>query len=276
VTKYHHPKPTKPKYTASHKKHIRSASIRMQAATHAIATHEGDHMVKRTIAEEVLYPPHAARTESAAYVAVHHDLVHVRKLPCMVCGVSVDTIHDPAHNPFGATALETHHHMVEWALSNAIDVEKFNVRIVRMLHARNHRDPKYQDPSNPANARRFTRQEMIDWIDHDPDNLWVLCDVHHRHRDVGIHMVTGPIWGAQDLLLQQYQLGVQAARARGAKAVDGEHPEELPHADDAPADDAVGDTPQASAPHADAPIQPTELQAAEVLFTSLLKGLFTK
>lgn len=270
MTKYHHPKPTKPKYTASHKKHIRSASIRMQAATHAIATHEGDHMVKRTIAEEVLYPPHAARTESAAYVAVHHDLVHNRKLPCMVCGVSVETLDDPTHNPFGATALETHHHMVEWALSNAIDVEKFNVRIVRMLHARNVRDPKYQDPANPAHARRFTRQEMIDWIDHDPDNLWVLCDVHHRHRDVGIHMVTGPIWGAQDLLLQQYQLGAKAGTAAArSKAAAGEHPDELPHADD-----PVEHGQTAEAAHADAPIQPTELQAAEALFVGLLKGIF--
>lgn len=46
----------------------------------------------------------------------------------------------------------------------------------------------------------FTQQEMLDWIDHGRDNLWVLCDVHHRHKYVGIHAITYPIWGPQDIL----------------------------------------------------------------------------
>jgi hypothetical protein len=271
LTKHSH-KADKPKFTAAHRQNIRAASVRMKAATHAIATHEEAHVVRRTVEEEVLYPPHAARTESSAYVAVHHDLVHNRKLPCMVCGVSIDTIHDASHNPFGAIALETHHHMVEWALSNAIDVEKFNARIVRMLHARNPSDPKYRDPSDPHRARRFTRDEMIAWIDHDPDNLWVLCDVHHRHKDVGIHMVTGPIWGAQDLLLQQYQLGAVKGRARGrGKAVEGDHPEDAPGGAE-----AVDAEHPESGDQATKPIAPTELEAAEALFTGLLRGLFGK
>jgi hypothetical protein len=37
-------------------------------------------------------------------------------------------------------------------------------------------------------------------VDHSPDNLWVLCDVHHRHKFVGIHAITYPIWGPQDLV----------------------------------------------------------------------------
>lgn len=41
---------------------------------------------------------------------------------------------------------------------------------------------------------------MRAWIDHHPDNLMVLCDVHHRHAGVGIHAVTAPIWRVQPLL----------------------------------------------------------------------------
>lgn len=255
--------------TAEHKRNIRGAALRMRAATEAIATHEHAHEEHRTLVEHVLYPPHAARTQTAAYTAIHRYLVHERKLPCIVCGVTADTLHDPAHNPFGATALETHHHMVEWALSNAIDVEKFNSRVVRMLHARNPNDPRYADPRDARYARRFTREEMVAWIDHDPDNLWVLCDVHHRHRDVGIHMISGPIWGAQDLLLPEYLPGhsgaqghaapahaAHASRSRGHKA----------HADEAPA-----------APHSEdaEDIHPSEVEQVQNLFVGLLKGLFS-
>ena len=45
---------------------------------------------------------------------------------------------------------------------------------------------------------------MTDWIDHGRDNLLVLCDIHHRHVYVGIHAITGPIWGAQNLLQKSY------------------------------------------------------------------------
>jgi hypothetical protein len=37
-------------------------------------------------------------------------------------------------------------------------------------------------------------------VDHGFDNLWVLCDVHHRHKFVGIHAITYPIWRPQDVV----------------------------------------------------------------------------
>ncbi len=39
----------------------------------------------------------------------------------------------------------------------------------------------------------------------------MLCDVHHRHKFVGIHAITYPIWGPQDVVdagLMQKQIDV--------------------------------------------------------------------
>jgi hypothetical protein len=142
--------------------------------------------------EDVFYPPHPPRHVTPEYKQAHDRLVHEMKLPCLVCGVTIETVHDAKRNPYQARQLETHHHVVEWALAHALDLGKFNVRIVAQHRARPHHDPIYDQP--------FTQAQMEAWVDHHPDNLWVLCDVHHRHKFLGIHTISGPIWGVQDLL----------------------------------------------------------------------------
>ena len=149
--------------------------------------------------EAVFYPPHSPRTESTAYGAIHDELVHTEDRPCVVCGVRSSTLKVPAQNRFGAAAMETHHAVIEWSLAKAVDLGKFNAEVVAKL--------KTQHPEEQVYRRAFTQSEMEAWIDHHPDNLVVLCDVHHRHRGVGIHAITGPIWGAQSLLLDCYELG---------------------------------------------------------------------
>ncbi|MBS2028638.1 MAG: hypothetical protein JST54_12100 [Deltaproteobacteria bacterium] len=153
--------------------------------------------------EAVFYPPHSPRTESTAYGAIHHHLVHKEDRPCVVCGVKYSTLKSPTRNRFGAVQLETHHALIEWSLAKAIDVGKFNADVISKL--------REQNPLEPLYRRTFSRSEMEAWIDHHPDNLWVLCDVHHRHRGVGIHAISGPIWGAQVLLMDRYELGSQDA-----------------------------------------------------------------
>lgn len=155
------------------------------------------HKVSNLLKQEVFYPPHSPRTESPAYAKVHKRLTKQLDLPCIVCGVRNSTLSDPTANWAQAKAIETHHHVVEWALQNAIDVAKFNARIVAFHRAKPHHDPMYDTD--------FTQQQMLDWIDHHPDNLWVICDVHHRHSEVGIHSVTYPVWGAQDLIADGFQ-----------------------------------------------------------------------
>lgn len=160
------------------------------------------HAVSRLLHEVVNYPGHAARKSSPEYTKVHKELTKEKDLPCLACGVKnsilqdTKTRNDPALNPHGATQMETHHHIVEWALANAIDLKKFNQRIVQHMRARPHHDPIYD--------KDFTPTQMLEWIDHHPDNLWVLCDVHHRGSFFGVHEITFPIWGPQDLVQDNF------------------------------------------------------------------------
>lgn len=153
------------------------------------------HAVDRLLKEDVFYPPHDPRKESKAYAKAHKYLVKELDLPCLVCGVKNSTLSDPSQNKVGAKGIETHHHIIEWALQNAIDLAKFNQRVFPNLKAR------HPETYN----KEFTQQEMLDFIDHSPDNLWTLCDVHHRHSLVGVHSITFPIWSAQDLILDDFE-----------------------------------------------------------------------
>ena len=157
------------------------------------------HIEHRTLVEDAFYPPHAPRNESAAYAAIHQRLVHQEDRACLVCGVRNSTLADPRHNLFGAGAMETHHALIEWSLAGAVDLAKFNAEVVAKF--------RLEKPEEPLYRRPFSRAQMDAWIDHHPDNLWVLCDVHHRHKGVGIHAISGPIWGAQPLLRARYELG---------------------------------------------------------------------
>lgn len=152
----------------------------------------------RTLKEIAKYPPHPPRTASRRYRETHHRLIVEQDRPCIICGVRHSTLDDPAHNRWGARQMETHHHIVEWALAGAIDLDRFNARIVPRLLARHGDRVTY--------GHAFTQAEMEAWIDGDEANLWVLCSTHHRSPLVGIHAVTHPIWGVQDLLRGSYDL----------------------------------------------------------------------
>ena len=155
------------------------------------------HAVSRLLREIVNYPGHAKRTNSPEYSKVHRDLAVVQDLPCLVCGVRNSTLKSKKENPCGARQMETHHHLVEWALANALDLGKFNERIVAHFRLRPHHDPIYNQD--------FTEDQMLEWVDHHPDNLWVLCDIHHRTPLLGIHEITFPIWGPQDIVKDDFR-----------------------------------------------------------------------
>jgi hypothetical protein len=156
------------------------------------------HEVRRQLDERAFYPAHDARKESPAYAKVHEKLCVTLDLPCLVCGVKHSTLNDPKENTYDARAMETHHHIVEWALANAIDVEHFNKAIRPNLAHRHQNDPEwhYEQP--------FDQSKVRDWVDHSEHNLWVLCDVHHRHKYLGIHELSYPIWCPQDLLQDDF------------------------------------------------------------------------
>jgi hypothetical protein len=99
----------------------------------------GIHENRRQLDERAFYPAHDARKESAEYAKVHKKLCITLNLPCLVCGVTYSILNnaaankDPKQNPYGANAMETHHHIIEWALANAIDKDHFNKSILPNL-----------------------------------------------------------------------------------------------------------------------------------------------
>lgn len=164
------------------------------------------HVVERMLDEQAFYPPHDQRTESADYAAIHRQMTVADDKRCLVCGVQHSTLGDPNKNPFGAVQMETHHHTIEWALANAIDPAKFNQHIrpglLRLSENRPAGLSKLYTKFDAAYANDMDAQTIADWVDHAFDNLWVLCDIHHRHKFVGIHAITFPIWGPQDVVNQ--------------------------------------------------------------------------
>ena len=181
------------------------------------------HVVERMLDERAFYPAHDKRKESHGYAAVHHQMAVTDDKHCIVCGAQHSTLGDPARNPFGAVQMETHHRTIEWALANAIDPAKFNQHIrPGLLHAAQGRASMPSYAATPAVYRNFDDKDASDlspadilaWIDHGADNLWVLCDIHHRHKFVGIHAISFPIWGPQDVVDAGLMV-LQIAAAKG-------------------------------------------------------------
>lgn len=164
------------------------------------------HMQNHTLQELQFYPEHDQRRESDEYKQAHRRLVVSLDLPCIVCGVRYSTLENREQNPYAARRMETHHHIIEWALQNAVDVDKFN-KILRPHLAHRH-------AHNKAYRTDFTQEQIRDWVDHSEDNLWVLCDVHHRAKYLGIHEVTYPIWSPMNLLRDDFESWVQDEVAR--------------------------------------------------------------
>ena len=156
--------------------------------------------LRRSLAEDVFYPPHPPRTASALYTKTHHELTIVADLPCVVCGVRNSTL--TTNNPDSAKALETHHDLIEWAGANEIDWDKLAadhpslpnlVALAKAYHAHVTANGSFDGTLDPAIVTSF--------VDSD-EQMEVLCDVHHRGPNRGKHMITGPVWE-----LQRYQRG---------------------------------------------------------------------
>ncbi len=171
------------------------------------------HANPRLLNEMAFYPAHDKRLETPLYKKAHDHLTKELDLPCLVCGIKNSTLKDKTKNIYGAKAMETHHHIIEWALANAIDADKFNQIILPHLKVRHSQNPDYQKDA-------FTSDDVANWVDHSEDNLWVLCDVHHRAKYFGIHEITYPIWCPMDLLRDDFGSYVreQIAAIKGAAA----------------------------------------------------------
>jgi hypothetical protein len=169
------------------------------------------HEDRRRLTELAFYPAHDKRKETKEYKAVHHHMAVELDLPCLICGVRNSTLKDKEQNRYGAKAMETHHHVIEWSLANAVDAAKFNKILLPNLAHKHPDKPEYQKP--------FADEDVRNWVDHSSDNLWVLCDVHHRAVYFGIHEITYPIWCPMDLLRDDFEDYVkqEIAKEKAAK-----------------------------------------------------------
>ena len=146
--------------------------------------------------EADFFPEHEKRHETEEYRQIHHKIIKVDNAPCVVCGVTTRTLDDPSHNFYKATQIELHHFHIEWALTNAIDIKKFNNLFRPHL--------KYIHSTEKLYQEDLTVEQIKNWIDHHPHNLMPLCNVHHRHKYWGIHHVSYPNWGPTNLFQQEF------------------------------------------------------------------------
>jgi hypothetical protein len=137
------------------------------------------HATVVDVTEVEMTPPHPPREETPTYQKTHHHMVHVKDMPCAICGVRNSTLNDPKENLFGAKTIETHHYPIERSLMNACDPKKVHEIF-----------PQVKDHGS--------LEEFID----SEDNMMVLCDIHHRHPHYGIHHIV-----AQDFFIQPYLFG---------------------------------------------------------------------
>lgn len=151
------------------------------------------HETRETVATVEMTPPHPPRTSTPEYARAHKFLVTTKNSPCLVCGVTRRTLRNPAKNPCGAKAIETHHYPIERSLMDACDPVKV------------HRDfPQVYDAATLA--------AFVD----SPANLIVLCDFHHRSVEAGIHHLLTQDFAVLKYLKNGYQV---AATRQDAAAV---------------------------------------------------------
>ena len=123
---------------------------------------------KLTLSIAVYYPEHERRTTSPEFAHTRHQMIDVERKVCEICGTP--------------QKLEVHHFYIEWSLTNAVDWEKFKV-------------------DYPQFAHYNTIEKFVD----SPDNMMILCQDHHRHKDKGIHCMDFPEWRIQKYLKANFK-----------------------------------------------------------------------
>ena len=165
-------------------------SKRSPTLAHVHVTHDAVAALEET-------PPHPPREETPEYARAHHFLVYTKNSPCEICGVTRRTLGNPKRNPFGATAIETHHWPIERSLMDACDPRRV------------HKDfPQVYDMATLA--------AFVD----SPANLIVLCDYHHRSAEAGIHHLLTQDFAVMKYLRAGYRVAARASDAQTALATD--------------------------------------------------------
>lgn len=145
------------------------------------------HDHPRTLHEVAHYPEHEPRESDPQYSVfrrARHHLIDVLGVGCWIGGATKAQIAAglPAgHRCHGATGLEAHHAIAEFAGLNAIDWRKVAADFPTL------------GISSDADFMKAAESE---------GGLMVLCSKHHRGPQTGIHSITYPVW-----LLDRYARG---------------------------------------------------------------------
>ncbi|HEY6019100.1 MAG TPA: hypothetical protein VIY48_04145 [Candidatus Paceibacterota bacterium] len=136
--------------------------------------------LKRTLLEDIFYPPHDPRKASSEYHRTHKKLVVEMDEPCWICGVRHSDVLKMPKAQQKLWQLETHHSELEWAAEKAFENYKDELaRITADIVA---------IANDPVKLRNFLDSE---------GNMLVLCATHHRGSRTGIHMISYPAWKLQ-------------------------------------------------------------------------------
>lgn len=148
------------------------------------------HETKEAVACVELSPAHPPREETANYRRTHNLMIHEKDMPCHVCGIRNSTLSDVAGNLYHATQLESHHYPIERSLLHACDWRK--------VHA-----------TFPA---VYSQESLEMWVD-SPENMLILCDVHHRSLKYGIHHLLTQDFAILPYLIDGYVISDDAQHA---------------------------------------------------------------
>lgn len=171
--------------------------------THKEQDHQGEtivtkvHITPEEVATFEITPGHAPRVETEEYKKAHTYLVYDQDTPCLVCGVSHSTLSDSQKNRYGAKALETHHYPIERSLMNACDIEKVHKKFPQVVD-----------------------EKSFEMFVDSAANLIVLCDIHHRSLEQGIHHLLVQDFMILPFLKDHYQIVATAKDKDAAVQID--------------------------------------------------------
>ncbi len=138
-----------------------------------------DSVVRRTLHELAHYPEHGPRETDPHYKIFNrsrHHLIDVLGVGCWIGGATKTQIADglaAGHRCYGATVLEAHHSVAEFAGLNAVDWQKIAADFPTLgVHSN-------EDFLSAAESE---------------GGLLIICSKHHRDPQFGIHSITYPVW----------------------------------------------------------------------------------
>lgn len=121
------------------------------------------HTETVTLHLQYFFPDHTPRSDDPHYHLFNEARARMKRLgllKCWICGTEEN--------------IEVHHSIVEFALQNGVDIEKFK-----------HLYPEFH----------ITNDEDFAAFVEGPENLTALCHAHHTGA-MGIHCLPAPAWNA--------------------------------------------------------------------------------